>query len=176
MDTGAAMGVISGYPDPARVALGLATATILGALASEILGGLVPCELCLTQRLPYYFGIPLLLASLLAPARSVRVGLRLCALAFFLWGTYLGVYHAGVEWKLWSGPTACTGTGSDVSFDAMADLNNARVVPCDQVQFRFLGLSLAGWNAGLSLLISVLVGFSLGLRKAGAEPTRQTQP
>lgn len=176
MDIGAAMGVTSGYSNPARVALGLATATILGALASEILGGLAPCELCLTQRLPYYFGIPILLASLLAPAKSVRVGLRLCALAFFLWGTYLGVYHAGVEWKLSAGPTACTGTGSDFSFDALANLNDARFVPCDQVQFRFLGLSLAGWNAGLSLLISVLVGVSLGLHdKAGAEPTLETQ-
>jgi disulfide bond formation protein DsbB len=160
----------------AGVALGLATATILGALASEILGGLVPCELCLAQRLPYYFGIPVLLASLLAPSKGVRVGLRLCALALFVWGTYLGVYHAGVEWKLWAGPSACTGTGSDFGFDALAHLNDARFVPCDKVQFRFLGLSLAGWNAGLSLLISVLVGFSLSLRdKVGAAPALETQ-
>lgn len=168
------MPVISIHTNAAQAAIALATATILGALASEVFGGLVPCELCLTQRLPYYAGIPLLLASILVPARAVRFGLRLGALALFLWRIYLGIYHAGVEWQLWAGPTACTGTGSDFGFDALASLNDARVVPCDKVQFRFLGLSLAGWNAGASFLVSALIGLSLGWDRT--ERTAKTQP
>lgn len=174
MVIGAAMPVISIHTNAAQAALSLATATILGALASEVFGGLVPCELCLTQRLPYYAGIPLLLASILVPQRAVRFGLRLGALALFLWGTYLGIHHAGVEWQLWAGPTACTGTGSDFGFDALASLTDARVVPCDKVQFRFLGLSLAGWNAGASFLVSALIGLSLGWDRT--ERTVKTQP
>lgn len=159
---GAAMPIALRHVNLAYVALVLAAATISGALASEVLGGLVPCELCLTQRLPYYVGIPLLLASLIVPPGRARLVLRLAALAIFLWGAYLGIYHAGVEWKFWAGPTACAGTGSDFGFDALASLNDARFVPCDQVQFRFLGLSLAGWNVMATLLISAFIGFSLG--------------
>ena len=163
--------------NPAHVALALAVATILGALASEVFGGLVPCELCLTQRFPYYVGIPLLLASLIVPPGRGRLVLRLTALAIFLWGAYLGIYHAGVEWKFWAGPTACTGTGSDFGFDALASLNDARFVPCDQVQFRFLGLSLAGWNVMATLLISALIGFSLGSNgKVTVDPASEAKP
>jgi disulfide bond formation protein DsbB len=157
----AAMSVALRHANPAHVALVIGAATILGALASEVFGGLVPCELCLTQRLPYYFGIPLLLGSLLGPPGGARVVLRLSALAVFFWGIYLGIYHAGVEWKFWAGPTACSGTGSGFGFDALASLNDVRLVPCDQVQFRFLGLSLAGWNVLATLLISGLIGSSL---------------
>lgn len=165
------------HANPAHVALALAVATILGALASEVFGGLVPCELCLTQRLPYYFGIPLLLASLIVPLGSVRLALKLGALAFLFWGAYLGIYHAGVEWKFWAGPTACTGTGSDFGFDALASLNDARFVPCDQVQFRFLGLSLAGWNVLVTLLISALIGFSLRSGGKGTvHPASEAKP
>jgi disulfide bond formation protein DsbB len=171
------MPVIALQKNAVHAALALAIATILGALASEAFGGLVPCELCLAQRLPYYFGIPLLLASLLVPAGRARLVLRLAALAIFLWGAYLGIYHAGVEWKFWAGPTACTGTGSDFGFDALASLNDARFVPCDQVQFRFLGLSLAGWNVLATLLISALIGFSLGSGgKVTVDPASEAKP
>lgn len=171
------MSIVLRRANPAHLALALAAATILGALASEVFGGLVPCELCLTQRLPYYFGIPLLLASLVVAPGVVRFVLRLSALAVFLWGGYLGIYHAGVEWKFWAGPTACTGTGSNFGFDALANLNDARFVPCDHVQFRFLGLSLAGWNVLATLLISTLIGFSLrSSGKATVNPASEAKP
>jgi disulfide bond formation protein DsbB len=67
----------------------------------------------------------------------------------------MATYHAGVEWGFWPGPTACTGLGGDISFSDLSNLNAARVVPCDQVQFRFLGLSLAGYNALVSVAIVV---------------------
>jgi disulfide bond formation protein DsbB len=81
--------------------------------------------------------------------------------AAFVWGAYLGVYHAGVEWGFWPGPTSCTGVGDAVSFDALSNLNAARVVPCNEVQFRFLGLSLAGYNALISAAIVALIGTSV---------------
>jgi disulfide bond formation protein DsbB len=134
----------------ATIALVIAIAAIAGAWGSQIFGGLVPCELCLEQRLPYYFGLPLLALLLLFWQRLPRLawyGLLAAVMALFAWGLYLGIYHAGVEWRFWPGPTACTGTGLDVSFEDLSNINATRVVPCDAVQFRFLGISLAGYNA-----------------------------
>lgn len=138
----------------------LGLAAILGALGSQYLGGLEPCELCLEQRLAYYWGLPVLGAVLLLWNRlplTVWYIAMVLVVAIFAWGTYMGVYHAGVEWGFWPGPTACTGTGTSVSFDQLGDINAARVIPCDVVQFRFLGLSLAGYNALVSLAMVALL-------------------
>ncbi len=140
----------------------LGLAAILGALGSQYLGGLEPCELCLEQRLPYYLGLPLLGATLLLWNRIPLVvwyAAILIVAALFAWGTYLGVYHAGVEWGFWPGPTACSGAGAGGGFtlDDLENLNEARVIPCDVVQFRFIGISLAGYNALISAAIVVLL-------------------
>lgn len=137
------------------LAFGLGLLTILLAWASQLWGGLVPCELCLGQRLPYYWGLPLLALVLLLWNRlplAVWYAGMLAAAAIFAWSIYLGVYHAGVEWKFWPGPTACTGDGA-LDLSQLSNLNAVKVVPCDVVQFRFLGLSLAGYNVLVSLAI-----------------------
>lgn len=140
----------------------LGLATILGALASQYIGGLYPCELCLEQRWAYYIGLPILLGVLVLWNRlPLKLWFVLMAIvaAIFAWGTYMGSYHAGVEWGFWPGPTACTGVGESFSFD---QLNNMTpVIGCDVVQFRFLGLSLAGYNALISLAIVALLAFAL---------------
>jgi len=148
----------------AGLAFILALAAILGALGSQVFGGLVPCELCLEQRMAYYWGLPLLLAVLVTWNRlPLMVWYLAMAIitGIFIWGAYMGVYHAGVEWGFWPGPTACTGVGGDFGFDALADLNSAHVVPCDVVQFRFLGISLAGYNALVSIVVTVLLLISI---------------
>jgi disulfide bond formation protein DsbB len=137
---------------------------ILGALASQVFGGLVPCELCLEQRMSYYWGLPLLLVILLTWNRlplAVWYIAMAVVTAIFIWGAYMGAYHAGVEWGFWPGPTACTGVGEMVSFDAMSNLNAAHVVGCDVVQFRLFGISLAGYNALASLAIVGLLAISI---------------
>lgn len=147
----------------AAIAFLVATAAIAGAWGSELFGGLVPCELCLEQRMPYYFGLPILAVVLLAwnrLPRAARVALLAVVMALFAWGLYLGIYHAGVEWRFWAGPTACTGTGVDFSFQDLNNINATRVVPCDAVQFRFLGISLAGYNALVMLTSIVLLGWA----------------
>ena len=140
----------------ALLAFALGLAAILGALGSQYIFGLQPCELCLEQRLAYYWGLPILAAVLILWNRLPMPVWYLAAgivIAIFAWGTYMGAYHAGVEWGFWPGPTACTGTGTDIDFGDLGDINAARVVPCDKVQFRFLGISLAGYNALVSLAV-----------------------
>jgi disulfide bond formation protein DsbB len=140
----------------------VALATIAGAWGSQLLGGLVPCELCLAQRQAYYWGLPVLALILIFWNRiplTVWYIAMVVALAIFVWSTYMGAYHAGVEWKWWPGPTACTGPGGDLSFSDLSSGTIARVVPCDEVQWRdpILKLSLAGYNALISAGMVVLL-------------------
>ena len=148
----------------AAFAFVLGLAAILLALASQVFAGLVPCELCLEQRMAYYWGLPILLLVLLTWNRlplAVWYLAMAIVTAIFIWGAYMGVYHAGVEWGFWPGPTSCTGVGDSINFDALGDLNSARIIPCDQVQFRFLGISLAGYNALVSLAVVALLVVSI---------------
>ncbi|HTJ57205.1 MAG TPA: disulfide bond formation protein B [Devosiaceae bacterium] len=147
----------------ALLAFVLGLATILGAWSTQIWGGLVPCELCLGERLPYYWGLPVLAAILILwnrlPLAVWYLGMVVVG-AIFVWSVYLGAFHAGVEWKFWPGPSACTTSESGaLDLSQLNDLNAVKVVPCDVVQWRdpILQLSLAGYNALISLAIVLLV-------------------
>jgi disulfide bond formation protein DsbB len=139
---------------------------ILGAWGSQLWGGLVPCELCLGERMPYYWGLPILALVLLLwnrlPRTVLTLGLLIVA-AIFVWSIYLGAYHAGVEYKFWAGPSACTSEGGGLDLSQLSNLNAVKSVPCDVVQWRdpVLKLSLAGYNALLSLVIVALLGVAL---------------
>lgn len=145
----------------ATVSFVLGLATIAGAWGSQLFGGLVPCELCLEQRMPYYWGLPLLALVLILWNRLPRavwyVGMVLVLLTF-VWSTYIAGYHAGVEYGFWPGPTACTGTGVDVSFSDLSNINAAKVVPCDKIQFSLFGVTLAGANTLISAAIVLMLG------------------
>jgi len=145
----------------AGAAFVLGLAAILGALAFQYIGGLYPCELCLTQRWPYYIGLPILAVLLLVWNRlplPVRVAGQAIVAALFAWGAGVGVYHAGVEWGFWPGPQSCTGVGDEaVSLDMLADMSDVRIVPCDAIQWEMFGISLAGFNALISAAIVVLL-------------------
>ncbi|HEX6410834.1 MAG TPA: disulfide bond formation protein B [Sphingomicrobium sp.] len=119
-----------------------------GALGSQYIGGLHPCEMCYWQRWPH--GAAILLAGLAftAPPTSRRARLLtlLAAAAIFVSGA-IGVYHAGVEAGIFEGFTTCTTTRGM----SLQDIVAAPLVRCDQVQWSLFGISMAGWNAILSL-------------------------
>lgn len=137
--------------------------TIVGAWGFELIGGYVPCELCLAQRMPYYIGLPILAATIALWKKLppfITLMLTLLVAVIFLWSIYLGAFHSGVEWKFWAGPTACSGTGEGLSFNDLSNLSDAAIVPCDEPEFRFLGISFAGYNALISSLIVLLLARS----------------
>jgi len=142
-------------------------ATILAAWGFQLIGGFVPCKLCLEERIPYYVGIPLAvlaLASAVAaatPAWLTRVLLALAAIVF-LYGAGLGTYHAGAEWGWWAGPSDC-GAGAAATTSTTGDLinqlQNIRIVSCTTASWRFpdgWGLSFAGWNAVIALVLAAV--------------------
>ena len=134
--------------------------TLAGAFYFQWGLGYVPCKLCLIERLPYYAAVPLAALGLLAPERLTRILLGLAALGL-LYGAGLGVYHAGAEWGFWAGPSDCGG-GSGANPGAVGDFLNAlqstRVVDCSTAAWRFLGVSLAGWNAAIAFVLASLSG------------------
>lgn len=135
------------------IALLLPVALLGGALGSQYLGGLHPCEMCYWQRWPHAAAILLAALAFTAPAeaRIARTLTLLAALAIAVSGA-IGVYHAGVEAKVFEGFTQCTATGQGLSTaELLKQITHAPLVRCDEVQFRFLGISMAGWNAILSL-------------------------
>ena len=139
-----------------------ATAVIATALASEIFGGLVPCDLCLQQRWPYYIAIPLLVICRLARGSMPTSSAPLLALIglIFLIGAGLAGYHVGVEYKWWAGPSGCGGgTGLADNTEALLQaLQNEKIVRCDEVAFTLFGLSMAGYNFLASLGLAALSG------------------
>lgn len=141
------------------IALLLPLALLGGALGSQYLGGLHPCEMCYWQRWPHGVAIVLAALAFTAPAETgrSRVLVALAALAIAVSGA-IGVYHAGVEAKVFEGFTQCTALAkSGGTADLLKQITHAPLVRCDEVQFRFLGISLAGWNAILSLSGAVAI-------------------
>ena len=136
-------------------------AALLGAWFFQYVIGLSPCPLCMEQRVAYYFVIPL--AAMVALGVSVGASPKVIQLAMvamaigMLWNSGLGVYHSGVEWKWWPGPQECTGNPSFGNVnDLQEQLKHMVLVRCDVAQWRFLGLSLAGYNALISLGMAVV--------------------
>jgi disulfide bond formation protein DsbB len=144
---------LSGPATARLIALLLPLVLLGGALGSQYIGGLHPCEMCYWQRWPHAAAIVLAALAFTAPADSGRTRnlVLLAALAIAISGA-IGVYHAGVEAKLWEGFTTCTATGRGLSTaELLKQISRTPLVRCDEVQFRFLGISMAGWNAILSL-------------------------
>ena len=143
--------------------LAVGMAGVVGtALGFEHIGGYIPCKLCLEQRIPYYAGVPLmglafLSSSLRWPAALTRLLLFGGAL-LMLWGLYLGVFHAGVEWGWWAGPTDCAAVAAPAGDgNGILDAIDRYVPPaCDKAALRILGLSFAGWNVLASLGLAAL--------------------
>jgi disulfide bond formation protein DsbB len=97
-----------------------------------------------------------------APRQLIAVGFLAILLAA-LAGAALGAYHSGVEWHWWAGPTDCSGPVTDFTAKgALIDqLQSIRVVRCDEAAWRFLGLSLAGYNVLISLALAAIAAYGL---------------
>ncbi|HEY4264069.1 MAG TPA: disulfide bond formation protein B [Micropepsaceae bacterium] len=146
----------------------VSAALLLGAFGSQYLGGLAPCEMCIWQRWPHGAAILLgligggLVRGGVLPPNLGRTLAILAILAIAISGA-IGVFHAGVEWKLWPGPAECTGVGYVPGRD---DFKPLQIVRCDEAQWRLFGISLAGYNAVFSLAAAALA--ASWLRRARA--------
>ncbi|MEQ7873539.1 disulfide bond formation protein B [Sphingomonas sp. ASV193] len=144
------------------LALLVPVALLGGALLSQYVGGLVPCEMCWWQRYPHIAAILLAALAFTAPTASgrTRAFVALAAIAIAVSGL-IGVYHVGVEQHWWEGPTQCTGNGART----LDEILHTKVVMCDQVQWSLFGLSLAAFNAIFSIGGAIAIGALLAKGK-----------
>ena len=144
------------------LALIVPAALLGGALISQYAGGLYPCEMCHWQRWPHAAAILLAILALLSPLRAARTRMTVMLAAFLIAVSgAIGLFHAGVEYGWWEGITRCTTNGAT----SLEDILAVPLVRCDQVQWSLFGISLAGFNAILSLGGAGLIAF-LASRKS----------
>lgn len=135
----------------ARLLAFVAPAVLLGgALASEYLGGLFPCEMCYWQRWPHEVALVLAMFAFVVK-RAVKPLVLLAGLAIAVSGA-IGLFHAGVEYGWWEGVTTCSTAASGL--DAIL---RSPIVRCDQPQWTLAGISLAGFNAIFSFAAALII-------------------
>lgn len=145
-------------------ALAASLAMLGAAHAFEKFGGLAPCNLCLKQREVYWGAAAVALIATVwhLVSRGSRGTPRIAAFLLFVvftTGAVTAVFHMGGELKWWALPATCSG-GGDVNLESLAALALGtgpveKVVFCDAVAWSFLGLSMAGWNALISIALAV---------------------
>jgi disulfide bond formation protein DsbB len=142
----------------------LAMMAVVGtALAFQHVGGYLPCKLCLEQRWPYYFGVPVMALAAFSAWRNLSSTLTRTLLvigaALMGYGLYLGIFHAGVEWGWWPGPTDCAAAATAIETNAdnlLESMNATRPPSCNEAALRVLGLSFAGWNVIASAILMTI--------------------
>jgi len=156
--------------DKARaLAVAVPAALLAGALGSQYLGGLYPCEMCHWQRWGHYAALAFALLAFVPALRSRgRLLVGFAAVAILSSGA-IGAYHAGVEAGVFEGFTQCTaGISGGSSADIFADIMATPLIRCDQVQWSMFGISMAGWNAILSTGFALVILWLL-LRPSAAK-------
>jgi len=158
---------------PLAKARGLALIVPLALLGGAygfqyVWSNLYPCEMCWWQRYAHFAALPFAILSLLAGSRlgGGRVLVWLAALAIFVSGA-IGFWHAGIELKLLPGATECSAALAGTAEEMLKQTFDRPLIRCDDVQWSWLGISMAGWNAIVSILSAVAILW-LSLRKPKA--------
>jgi len=148
------------------LAAGGSAALLLGAFAFQHLGGLAPCKMCIWQRYPHVVAIALGAIALFVPLAAL---IALGAVAALVTAG-IGGYHVGVEQGWWEGPTSCSaGAVDSLDPDALFDqIMAAPLIRCDEIAWQFAGLSMAGWNMAISLVLATLWIAALRVRPTSA--------
>lgn len=137
----------------------LAITALGGALTSQYAFGMNPCPLCIYQRWPYGIIIVLsvlaLFMGLKKKEKATAVLVFLCGWALLVGGV-IAAYHVGVEQHWWKsfleGCTINFGSGTDL----LKQIESTRAARCDEIPWSLFGISMAGYNAIISLIAAPL--------------------
>ena len=135
---------------------------LISAFYLEYFQDALPCDLCITQRwfhaliISYSLTIILILKKKIVSNKLVLLGLSITWVA----SSIAGLYHFGIEMNFWKGPDECS-SNIDFSKDLLTYLLNKSPIKCDEVMFKILGFSLAGWNALISFTMFLIMSIFL---------------
>jgi len=150
------------------LALLVPLALMAGALGSQYIGHLVPCEMCWWQRYPHLAAIGVAALAIAVPNRMASTALVVVAALLIATSGGIGIFHAGVEYHWWPGITPCTAgiKPGQSGLDIIDMIQHGPMVRCDLAQWTLFNISLAGWNAIVSLSATLVI-FGLLLFKRG---------
>jgi disulfide bond formation protein DsbB len=140
---------------------------LLSAFYLEYFQGALPCDLCITQRWFHGLIITYSLISIFILEKFINVKIFILIVLSFTWlaSAIAGLYHFGIEMNFWLGPDDCS-SNIDFSKDLLTYLLNKSPIKCDEIMFKILGLSLAGWNALLSFLMSLAISYFIIFKRS----------
>jgi disulfide bond formation protein DsbB len=134
----------------------ISAATLAAVYASQYIGGLQPCELCLYQRWPWWIALVLSAVALL-PVLSTGLRAMLVGLAGLsvLAGAGIAIFHVGVEQHWWAGLASCGGGQMPATFEELQKSMSQPAARCDEPAWVLFGISMAGYNALLSIVVGI---------------------
>ena len=145
----------------ASLSLLLSSGLLFGAFFFEIYLSLIPCDLCIKQRIVHASIFILSILTFPLYTFSKLKFIMLLSLNF-LWlsSSSLAFYHFGIEKKLWDGFSECS---SNLIFNenTLDKILSKSPIRCDETQFELLNISLAGWNGILSIIIFIILSYLL---------------
>ena len=115
-----------------------------------------PCNLCLIERIPYFFSI-IVISICLFTKKFEKLSLIILSLIFFS-ATLIASYHYGIEQGFFKESFVCDINNEIRNLSKEALLNQLKTMPvsCKNVTFKIFGLSLATFNIFISLILSVI--------------------
>lgn len=150
-----------------KISLLASSLMLLSAFYLEYFEGALPCDLCITQRWFHGLIITYSLISIFILEKFINVKIFILIVLSFTWlaSAIAGLYHFGIEMNFWLGPDDCS-SNIDFSKDTLTYLLNKSPIKCDEIMFKILGLSLAGWNALLSFLMSLAISYFIIFKRS----------
>ena len=149
-----------------KISFLISSLMLLSAFYLEYFHDAFPCDLCITQRWFHALIISYSLIAIFIHEKKILANKFVLVVLSITWiaSSVAGLYHFGIEMNFWSGPDECS-SSIDFSKDLLKYLLNKSPIKCDEVMFKILGLSLAGWNALMSFVMFSIV--SVFLMKKG---------
>ena len=150
-----------------KISLLASSLMLLSAFYLEYFEGALPCDLCITQRWFHGLIITYSLISIFILEKFINVKIFILIVLSFTWlaSAIAELYHFGIEMNFWLGPDDCS-SNIDFSKDLLTYLLNKSPIKCDEIMFKILGLSLAGWNALLSFLMSLAISYFIIFKRS----------
>ena len=150
-----------------KISLLASSLMLLSAFYLEYFEGALPCDLCITQRWFHGLIITYSLISIFILEKFINVKIFILIVLSFTWlaSAIAGLYHFGIEMNFWLGPDDCS-SNIDFSKDLLTYLLNKSPIKCDEIMFKIFGLSLAGWNALLSFLMSLAISYFIIFKRS----------
>ena len=150
-----------------KISLLASSLMLLSAFYLEYFQGALPCDLCITQRWFHGLIITYSLISIFILEKFINVKIFILIVLSFTWlaSAIAGLYHFGIEMNFWLGPDDCS-SNIDFSKDLLTYLLNKSPIKCDEIMFKIFGLSLAGWNALLSFLMSLAINYFIIFKRS----------